>query len=634
MTLPWILLFVFIAIIIGLLLQADPGITGDKIVLGDPTYDIEPISAPVASSVLLEILAYLFTRTFIRPVIFRKLLNDNHIIRVRELASQIHLPPLYFPMRRVPAEKLNSISKEESDNQLNSFLINGPTFDSLPSQDHIHTRTIEEYAAYYRQGKGLPSDVMKRTLEQVKEWKRSGMIIFSSYHEDIILEQARASDERHRQGKPLSLLDGVPVAFKDMMDINGHISYNGGDKSFKHLYTKSTRDDPIVKRFRDAGAIIFGLTVMVEGGMSPLGWNAHWQGPVSPYSSNRYSGGSSSGSAVAVATGLTPVAIGFDGGGSIRIPATMSGVHGFATTFGRIPFENHTDSTMIKAGPFAASAVDAALAYVVMAPNAPNSFYGRLYDGGVHGPPHPSLENFLEIENLQDVRIGYYSQWFEDSDPIILAECKAVIDYLVSKGATLVPINIPHLQVMSLAHGTKIASEFASSWDLKFHRDPASLEPNSRITVGLGSGSSGLEIHSGEKIRAWAFEYVSKLFEKENLTVIVNPTMGIPVPFLCEETKKRGESNTGLVVKVMKHISLANFLGLPAYSVPIGASAPKEMTDEETEDRLRLPIGFQLIGDHWSEAKLLRLAHSIEQGYVSPKKSLPKPKFLFDPFKQ
>ncbi len=121
------------------------------------------------------------------------------------------------------------------------------------------------------------------------------------------------------------------------------------------------------------------------GGVTPLGYNAHFKGPFSAFSRRRYSGGSSSGSALAVATGIVPVAIGFDGGGSIRIPCSMSGLHGLAAGFGRIPSESATLSTMIKAGPMTASAHDAALAFAVMAPNKRDHFYSNLYDGGNRG---------------------------------------------------------------------------------------------------------------------------------------------------------------------------------------------------------------------------------------------------------
>ena len=128
--------------------------------------------------------------------------------------------------------------------------------------------------------------------------------------------------------------------------MKGHPIYKG---SIRGPFNIAQKDDLLVARLRELGAIIFGTTVMVEGGVSPLGYNAMWKGPFNPYSTSRFSGGSSSGSAVSVATGLVPAAIGFDGGGSIRVPCAMSGLHGLGGTFGRIPFDaDSVHSTMIK----------------------------------------------------------------------------------------------------------------------------------------------------------------------------------------------------------------------------------------------------------------------------------------------
>jgi Asp-tRNA(Asn)/Glu-tRNA(Gln) amidotransferase A subunit family amidase len=152
--------------------------------------------------------------------------------------------------------------------------------------------------------------------------------------------------------------------------------------------------------------------------------------------------------------------------------ACLSGVHGHATTFGRLPFRNHTSTTMIKGGPLAASAQDAALTYAAIAPNSLTSFYSQLYDGGVRGPPAPHLKGFTDTADLSDVRIGMYSAWFNDSSPAIRQRCRDAVDFLTSRGATVVEISIPHLQEMSLAHAMKISTEFALGWDDHYYNYP------------------------------------------------------------------------------------------------------------------------------------------------------------------
>lgn len=230
------------------------------------------------------------------------------------------------------------------------------------------------------------------------------------------------------------------------------------------------------------------------------------------FHSNVHAGGSSSGSAVAVAVGLVPVAIGFDGGGSIRIPAAASGVFGLACSFGRVPFGpcgafdrdtpphpiSAVGSTMIKTGPLAASARDAALAYAVMSPSLPGHFYSTLYGGGDVCPPVPHLYRFQDCENLSGVRLGVFREYFEDADPVVVASCDRALRFLVSRGAEVVPIRIPHLHAFSLSHGIKISSEFASDHDQHYWGSEEgvtrALEASSRITIAIGASCTALEV--------------------------------------------------------------------------------------------------------------------------------------------
>jgi Asp-tRNA(Asn)/Glu-tRNA(Gln) amidotransferase A subunit family amidase len=299
------------------------------------------------------------------------------------------------------------------------------------------------------------------------------------------------------------------------------------------------------------------------------------------------------------------------------MPAAQAGLHGLAGSFGRVAYGGAI-SSLTKCGPIAASATDAALAYAVMSPNVPNHFYERLYDGGYHGVPKPNLEGFGNIADLTTVRIGFFAYCFNDADPRVRSLCQEALDHLSQKlHAQVVPILIPHLQWLSLSHGIKISTEFASIWDVQLHNTPQYLEPNSRITLGVGSSVSALEVMSGEYLRAWGFDYVRDLFHKHNLTAIATPMLPILSPPLTEDAKAFGESNTPLSMKLMRYSFLANFLGLPAHSAPVGFA---------TEGDVELPVGLQLIGTHWTEHKLLRIANALESSYTN---SLHRPKALF-----
>jgi Asp-tRNA(Asn)/Glu-tRNA(Gln) amidotransferase A subunit family amidase len=310
------------------------------------------------------------------------------------------------------------------------------------------------------------------------------------------------------------------------------------------------------------------------------------------------------------------------------MPAAQAGLHGLAGTFGRVAYGGAI-SSLTKCGPIAANAVDAALAYSVMSPNVKGHSYENLYDGGYLGVPHAHLQGFADITDFKGVKIGLFKEWFDDSDPRVRQLCQDAVDYLTDVlGVEIVHISIPHLQWLSLSHGIKISTEFASIWDYELHNSPAYLEPNSRILLGVGSSVSGLEVLSGEYLRAWAYTYIRDLFKQHNLDAIVTPMLPILSPKLTDDAKAFGESNTALSMQLMRYSFLANLIGIPAYSVPVGFVSDN---DAQSTTPVQLPVGLQLIGTHWTEHTLLRLGHAIEQGHTS---KLHRPKALvhFDPF--
>ena len=484
--------------------------------------------------------------------------------------------------------------------------------------------SVQDYADAYRSKLTTPSAVMKASLTKVQEWERNGWFIFSSILEKDVMAQAYESDKRFARGETLGIFDGVPIAFKDMLGVRHHPIYAGKDPR-KRWNTTVREDDPVVARFREAGAIIFGVTIMTEGGTTPLGYNSFFKGPFNPYSADHYSGGSSSGSAVAVAMGIVPIAIGFDGGGSIRIPAAMSGVYGLACTFGRIPFLGPIGSTMIKGGPLAHSPTDAALGYMVMATPSkdPNEFYQNLYDGGLRGPPLANINGFSDSTAVKGLRIGIFSDWFLDADKESRELCTNTIIKLRQLGAELVEVKIPHLRWLALSHGIKISTEFAMEWDLLQHTRLRDMEPNTRVSIAVGSSVSGLEVMAADKLRAWALNYTTELFRRESLDFIVNPTVGFTAPLIRDSHKTHGVSDSAQVMKMMKHVNLANLLGMPSVSIPIGFG-------KCVETGKKLPVGLQLTGLHWGEAKLLQMANIFATS-VSTEKI--KPVYFVNPIK-
>ena len=423
---------------------------------------------------------------------------------------------------------------------------------------------------------------------------------------------------------------------------------------------------------------------MTEGGVTPLGYNAHkiHDGPFNPYSPTKhYCGGSSGGSAVAVSTGLTVMSVGWDGGGSIRIPSAMSGVIGLAPTFGRISFEKSNMSTNIKAGPICSSMIDIALSYLLLGQvyNTTSTtsttstttgrqqdgrrqqrrrrrkkvFYNELFGEAYLPPPHltgvfvppssssssSSSSNENKNENdktlvssrnqnqkqkplLDGIRLGIFWDHFQHTEKEVYEKCLQVVEFLQSPfiGATIVNITIPYLKEIHLSHGIKILSEFGLVWEQQFYNSSYILESNTEISIKLGRTITADEVLAAEKIRTFGILYVRNIiFKTLQIDSIISPALGDKVPKLPTAANFRGygESNVPLIYKIMRYVPLANFLCLPALSIPIGYHDNDNDSDDYDTDYIGLPIGFQFMADAWNEPMLIRLGFIIEQYYLT-----------------
>eukprot|EP00937_MAST-01D_sp_MAST-1D-sp2_P004156 g4156.t1 len=608
---------------------SDPHIAGgteSSVRLGQPGYDYRPVQAPAATGWALKALAFVLTRTPFGPLVRRHLLDDNSLSTLRELAAQApELQALSTPLLRLSPAARAAHEAEAEEAAAAGLSAEAVLRSGLRVGDNGGGSRIEGYHAAYRSGSLDPVTAARRLLRAVRA-RQAAYMPFASVLESDVLAQARASAARWRSANgPISVLDGVPVAVKDMIDTRGHLT-SDGSASNQGADARAAGDDPIVARLRELGAVVLGTTVMTEGGVTPLGYCAHYDGPFNPHNASHYPGGSSSGSAVAVALGLCPMAVGFDGGGSVRIPAAWSGAVGLATSYGRVDFTSLRASSMVKAGPIAATVADAAIAFAAMSKPAPehvHAHFARAYDGGqAGGLPTAHVGGFGAAGDLRGVRLGLFRAHFDDASAAVLAACRQAVARLEAAGATVVPIEIPNIGWLRLAHAVKISTEFASAWDVKYAAR-AALEPNTRVTVGLGATVTAVEALACDKLRAWAFEHVAGVFAARNITAIVSPTLPIVAPAMPPGARGTGESNTGLVVEMMKFIFMANFLGMPAISVPVGADSGTGAAEGGTGG---MPIGLQFLAPHWREHDLLRLARAAEQG-APP---LPKPADYFD----
>ncbi|CAG8596920.1 23893_t:CDS:10, partial [Gigaspora rosea] len=296
------------------------------------------------------------------------------------------------------------------------------------------------------------------------------------YHKDDIMAQAKASTARYNQNKPLGPLDGVPVAIKDEFDVSGYETRGG--TLFLNQGKPASKDAFLVKKLKDQGAIIIGKTNMHEIGFGTTTNNPNTHTTRNPYNPNHYCGGSSGGSACVVSSGLCPIAIGCDGGGSIRIPSSFCGIYGLKPTCGRIsttgdyPF----GSSVGVAGPMAASVDDLALAYYVMAgkdPEDPKTLF----------QPSPTLHGIYHTNTLTDLKIGVFSAWNKQViDPKINFALQTFMNEFKLRGVKFIEIDIPELENARIAHLITITSELCSTMN-GYKKNLRLLSPPNKMNV-------------------------------------------------------------------------------------------------------------------------------------------------------
>jgi Asp-tRNA(Asn)/Glu-tRNA(Gln) amidotransferase A subunit family amidase len=453
-------------------------------------------------------------------------------------------------------------------------------------------RTVNDYARMYRDGSTTPLEVAEKVLAAIKESEKGDRPIraFIAVNDKDVLRQAKAATERFKSGQPLSMLDGVPVAVKDELDMVPYPTTVG--TSFQG--TKPALEDAtIVGRMRTAGALLIGKTNMHEIGIGVTGFNAHHGTVRNPYNPAHFSGGSSSGSAAAVAAGFCPVALGADGGGSIRIPSAFCGLVGIKSTFGRMSEFGAAPLcwSLAHVGPIASTATDAALVYSVLAGPDPK-------DSISLKQPSPKLSNW-ENTDLSDLTIGIYWPWFHHATYDVVSACEKTVEQFIALGAKVKEVELPDLEAARIAHSITIASEMAHSQAIfkKDHEKDYSYEV--RINLALARNFSSLDYIKSQKVRTRLINNFNKTFEKVDL--ILTPTTGLPAPAIAQKSLPNGDSDLSTLIEIMRFATPANLTGLPAISFPVGYNENN------------LPLGMQAISKAWDENRLFRLAIAAEQ---------------------
>ncbi len=549
-------------------------------------YDLKSLNLPKLYSGMLSLFTNLVTSPVTRPLIIGSLLENGGIPKLRKMVFDEE--PTFFPLD-IPEDHASDHMKMP-DSVLSRNRI---------PREQIAYNLIRDYALAYREGKISPKDVAEQVIQAIEKSSRTSPALnaFSSSYAEDIRKQAKVSTELLKSGKPRSFLEGVPVAVKDEIDQVPYPTTVGT----KFLGAKPPlQDSYVVARLRAAGALLVGKTNMHEIGIATNGENIHHGRIANPYDLQRDPGGSSSGSAAAVAGGIVPVAIGADGGGSIRVPASLCGVVGLKPTFGRVSEAGAAPLcwSVAHLGPMGASVEDVTMVYQIIAGPDPQESLSQQQ-------PPVSIEGW-NTPDLNGLRLGIYQEWFHHASHEIVKSNEKMLDEFEKAGAILVDVTIPELDAMRVAHVVTILSEMASS--MKTYPDHwKDFAPATRLTLQLGKEMSSHDYIQAQRMRTRGIRHFSKMFKE--VDVILTPTTALTGPVVPPAALSKGWSDLSSDTEMMRFVFPGNLLGLPAISFPVGY------------DHDGMPIGMQAIGNYWTEALLLRVAYNAELKFT---RSLPK----------
>ncbi|MGI9255044.1 MAG: amidase [Thermomicrobiales bacterium] len=444
-----------------------------------------------------------------------------------------------------------------------------------------------ELAAAYRARRLSPVEVTESVLGRM-ERVNPAINAFVTPTPDLARAGARESERRFASGQPRGPLDGIPYGVKDLSPTAG-VRTTFGSRVYEHHVPD--RDSPIVERLRRGGGVLLGKTNTPE-----FGWKSPTDNPLfgptrNPWNPGKTSAGSSGGSAAAVASGIGPVAMGGDGGGSLRQPASFCGVFTIKPTFGLVPmFPPSVVSTFVSEGPISRTVRDGAMALGQIAGHDPRDLYSA---------PRQPVDYLAECDgDLAGLRVAWSADLgYAAVDPEVRAITEAAAWRFAELGATVElaepgwpdPYPLFHTLFYGLVGGD--VNELLGEWAGK-------LDPGLERIAELGRPLTAFDLAKAQNVRNALQLTLASFFERYDL--LLTPTMTLPpFPLGIDFPDRVG----GVPVTGMQWTAFTfpfNLTGSPAASVPAGWT------------RSGLPVGLQVVGRNWEDALVLRACAGFE----------------------
>jgi aspartyl-tRNA(Asn)/glutamyl-tRNA(Gln) amidotransferase subunit A len=424
-------------------------------------------------------------------------------------------------------------------------------------------------------------DRLEQALARIADPNGEGARACLTVYADAARAGADAADARAVRGGSLGPLDGTIVSIKDLFDVAGEPT-RAGSKILAEEAVPAVADATVVRRLRQAGAVIVAKTNMSEFAFSGIGANPHFGTPGNPHDRRRVPGGSSAGAPVALADGMCELSIGTDTGGSVRIPAALCGLVGFKPSRQRVPTDGAfpLSKTLDSIGPIARSVADCAKADAIMA-------------GEEFATPEPIA--------LAGLRFGVAEGLLLDRlDDIVAPAFKAALGYLEGAGCRLSHEQLSLLDdwVALNERGGVLPPEACAVHRDRLRRRPADIDPNVRVRIERGCAVSQADY--ADMVRERARLVAAMDARLAALDVLVMPTTAIVAPTIAEvaDTKVFAARNAAL----LRNTSMVNFFDLCAISLPLQAT---------------LPVGLMLVVRNGQDRQLLRIAAAVMQLFVA-----------------
>lgn len=477
----------------------------------------------------------------------------------------------------------------------------------MPVTEHL---TIASFHEGLAKKKFSAREATQEYLKRI-ETRDSELGAFLAAHEETAIRAAEAVDAKIARGEEAGVLAGVPLALKDNMCVEGTRT-TAASKILEH-YT-AAYDAHVVAKIKQAGAVILGKTNLDEFAMGSSTENSAFKVTKNPHDKTRVAGGSSGGSAAAVAADLAVAALGSDTGGSIRLPAAFCGVVGMKPTYGAVSRSGliAMASSLDQIGPLAKTVEDAAHLF-----NAIRGYDAR----DATSVDHPYGKELLEpdFDRVKHLTVGIPKEYFiEGLSSDVRAGVERVIRGLEAEGVTFKPISMPHtkeaLACYYIVQPAEVSSNLARFDGIRYARDPRrapqnlhdlylaargkgfGAEPKRRIILGafvLSSGYYDAYYGKAQAARALVAEDFTRAFEEVDAVIS---------PVCPTKAFKIGEKTDDPLAMYLSDVFTipANLAGLPGISIPV-------------RDEQGLPAAFQLIGKHLREEDILGIGRLYEE---------------------